>query len=355
MRVPFASSVLGRFFPSVRMRRDWDLRARENARHYIDCGHGSSDEEFWRSGREDLDNYILRDIELDSSAAALEIGCGIGRLVRPLSARVAEVTGVDISGEMIRQGQEALRDLPNAQLHRTDGDLSAVADASLDLVFSHIVFQHIPARKAVTRYFEEAARVLRGGGIFRFQIDGRPPRLGIPDTWNGVRFTGAAVRRELAAAGFEVLDLTGEGTQYMWVTARRRDATGREPGSPVRFRPPAWDAQALDALLERMGCPAGIERQRLLSGAVTLRELSEPLIARYRNEPPREYVARLYRILLGREPDDGGLAFYAGEIEQGIARTNVVDCLLASAEFDTKHRSRAPSGLNASFTPPVRT
>jgi SAM-dependent methyltransferase len=353
MRVPFASSVLGRLLPSVRMRRDWDLRARENARHYIDCGHGDSDAGFWESGREDLANYILRGVEVDPGARALEIGCGIGRLVRPLSERVAEVTGIDISGEMIRQGQEALRNLANVRLRRTDGDLSGVADQSLDFVYSHIVFQHIPARKAVTRYFHEAGRVLRGGGIFRFQIDGRPPRLGIPDTWNGVRYTGAGVRSELVTAGFELLDLTGEGTQYMWVTARRREEPGRSGPAAARFRPRSWNGEALDALLERMGHAPAEERERVLSGKVTLRQLAEPLIARLRNEPPRRYVASLYRVLLGREPDEGGLSFYAGEIEQGIARTNAVDCLLASAEFDAKHRSPA-APLHESLTAPVR-
>jgi SAM-dependent methyltransferase len=352
MRIPFARSFLGRFLPEVRMRRDWDLRAREDARHYIDCGHGDSDAEFWRSGREDLESYVLRDVDLDPEGRVLEIGCGIGRLVRPLSEKAAEVIGVDISGEMIRQGREALADRPNVSLRRTDGDLAGIDDASLDLVYSHIVFQHIPTRKAVIRYFEEAGRVLRGGGLFRFQIDGRPPRLGIPDTWNGVRWTAPEVRRDLAASGFEVLDLTGEGTQYMWVTAKRRAEPGR-PAAAARFRPRSWDRGALDALLERMGHAAAAERERILSGAVTLRQLAEPLLARYRNEPPRDYVSRLYRVLLGREADEGGLAFYAGEIERGISRTNAVDCLLASAEFDAKHRSR-PGGARDNLGPPVR-
>jgi SAM-dependent methyltransferase len=352
MRIPFARSFLGRFLPGARMQRDWDLRAREDARHYIDCGHGDSDAEFWRSGREDLENYVLRDVELDPGARALEIGCGIGRLVRPLSETIAEVTGVDISGEMIRQGREALADRPNVGLRRTDGDLSGVDDASLDLVYSHIVFQHIPTRKAVTRYFEEAGRVLRGGGIFRFQIDGRPPRLGIPDTWNGVRWTASGVRGELSTAGFEVLDLTGEGSQYMWVTAMRRPRSGRSAAA-ARFRRRSWNREALDTLLERMGHSPAVERERVLTGQVTLRELAEPLLERYRHEPPREYVSRLYRILLGREPDEGGLSFYAGEIERGISRTNAVDCLLASAEFDEKHRSR-PGGLHDNFGAPVR-
>ncbi|HTY40569.1 MAG TPA: DUF4214 domain-containing protein, partial [Thermoanaerobaculia bacterium] len=89
------------------------------------------------------------------------------------------------------------------------------------------------------------------------------------------------------------------------------------------------------------GPGASAERARLLSGEIGLRALAEPLVRDGRTLAPREYVTRVYRTLLGREPDEGGLAFYAGEIEQGIARTNVVDCLLASDEFDASHRPPA--------------
>ncbi len=107
MAVLYARSILGRLLPSRRMQQDWDLRARKDARHYIDCGHGGSEETFWRSGVEDLENYILRDLEIDAGASTLEIGCGIGRLLRPLSEGVASAVGVDISGEMILRGQKA--------------------------------------------------------------------------------------------------------------------------------------------------------------------------------------------------------------------------------------------------------
>ncbi len=341
MKIPFAPSLAALFSARRRMRADWDLRARRDARFYIDCGHGGGAEEaFWRSGAEDLENYVLRDIAVDPSSAALEIGCGIGRLLRPLAGRVATAIGVDISGEMIDRARAALADLSNVRLARTDGDLPGVPDASLDLVYSHIVFQHVPTKKAVSAYFSEAARALKGSGLFRFQVDGRPDALRLHDTWNGVRYTGAGLRRELDAAAFEVPDLTGEGTQYMWITAVRRSEAGRPETSAARFRPRVWNARALDALLGRLGGGPAATRDRITSGAVTLRAATDPFIERHRLDPPRDYVTAAYRALLDREPDEGGLAFYASEIEQGIDRTNVIDCLLASAEFDAMHRSK---------------
>lgn len=344
MRIPFARSLRGLFSPKARMRGDWDLRARRDARFYIDCGHGASEESFWRSGEEDLRHYVVRDLAIDPSAAALEIGCGIGRLVRPMSLLARSAVGVDISGEMIRRGREALADRPNVRLERTDGDLAVAPDASLDLVYSHIVFQHVPTKKAILRYFAEAARALKSGGIFRFQVDGRPDSAArVATTWNGVRWDGKELRASLEGAGFELVDQTGEGTQYLWTTARRRAEPGRAATTAIRALPRAWDPGALDDLLARLGPEALAARERLLSGSAGLRELVEPFIASHRADPPRQYVAAAYRALLGREPDEGGLAFYAGEIEQGIARTNVIDCLLASAEFDARHRGGAPS------------
>ena len=52
----------------------------------------------------------------------------------------------------------------------------------------------------------------------------------------------------------------------------------------------------------------------------------------------RLFVRRAYRVLLGREADAGGLAFYAKEIAGGIPRSNTVDCLLASSEMEERLR-----------------
>ena len=45
---------------------------------------------------------------------ALEIGCGPGRLMRPMSRHFVEIHGVDVSDEMIALAKEKLRDIPNA-------------------------------------------------------------------------------------------------------------------------------------------------------------------------------------------------------------------------------------------------
>ncbi|HKD18165.1 MAG TPA: methyltransferase domain-containing protein [Thermoanaerobaculia bacterium] len=316
------------------MRNAWDRRARRDARRFIECGHSGSEDAFWSSGRRDLDDLVLQGLMVEPSAAVLEIGCGIGRLLKPLSERVAQAIGVDISGEMIRLGREALSDRPNVRLERTEGDLTAVTDGSVDLVYSHIVFQHVPTRAAISRYFAEAARVLKPGGVFRFQLDGRRGRwYPFPDTWHGVRYAAGALRREIAAVGFEVVDLTGEGTQYMWVTARRSGNGGSETRA-VRVERRRWDADALDRLLVRLGRSPSADRGRVESGSVSLKALSGDWLEEHDSGSPVDFVSAAYRAVLGREPDANGLAFYAGQIEGGLPREHMLDCLLASAELD---------------------
>src|SRR5262249_43861777 len=159
----------------------------------------------------DLDALILHDVELDAGARALEIGCGLGRILKPLSERIEKASGVDISTEMIARARRELAGSPHAQGFVPDGGLSGLAEAALDFVYSFIVFEHIPTKRAVARYLREAERVLKGQGIFRFQVDGRPrPPESAPDTWVGVWYEPEELRRELGGCGFAVADLWGE-------------------------------------------------------------------------------------------------------------------------------------------------
>jgi hypothetical protein len=49
---------------------------------------------------------------------------------------------------------------------------------------------------------------------------------------------------------------------------------------------------------------------------------------------PEAFVRRAYEVLLGREPDEDGLAFYSKEIASGIPPSSTVDCLLSSSELE---------------------
>ena len=63
---------------------------------------------------------------------------------------------------MINLARTNLRGIPHVHPHHApDSNLAAFADDSFDLVYSYAVFQHIPDRKVVFGYLNEAKRVLK--------------------------------------------------------------------------------------------------------------------------------------------------------------------------------------------------
>ena len=331
-----------RWLSWLEMRKDWDRRARQNARHFIDCGHGGSDREFWTSGCVDLDQTILRDLEVSAESTVVEIGCGIGRLLRPFSEKTQLAVGFDISREMVTQGRALNRDRANLRLVLTSGRLTGLRRATVDLVYSFIVFQHMPDRRAILRYLAEAARVLKGGGVFRFQLDGRAdnPRR-TADTWDGARFTQREIEDHLRKNRMEVIDHAGEGTAYSWFTARRLEEPGRARTSLVRFQARVWNLPELLKLLKRLGCDPKPTAEKLLADDLSLRQLAERFDSEQVPVQAKPYVSSAYQVFLGRNVDEGGLDFYSRMIEAGIEPLNVVDCLLGSPEFADRYRQRA--------------
>lgn len=184
-----------------RMREEWDQRARENARYYInDRDHEGF--AFALSGCVSV-CYLLVPIQqrLRHDMRMLEIGCGIGRMLPFFAQLFADVHGIDISPSMIEQGRARLRHIPNITLHLGDGrSLHGLPDAWFDLVLSFEVLQHIPDRAVIADYVHEAFRVLRPGGIARLLVKTKPwaGQGDTPDTWNGVELSRVDVDGWLA-------------------------------------------------------------------------------------------------------------------------------------------------------------
>lgn len=101
--------------------------------------------------------------------SVLEIGCGMGRMVKPLAHRFDHVVGVDISAEALEEAKKYLSSTENVSLLENDGtSLNGVETSSLDCVVTTGVFQHIPSREILQSYIEEAIRVLKPDGLFQF-------------------------------------------------------------------------------------------------------------------------------------------------------------------------------------------
>ena len=221
----------------LRMRRDWERRARENARHYVVTGQDRwNDEEFYRSGMVTLEEEVLNDLTNicqgrdPKQMRALEIGCGAGRVTRAFAGYFGEVYAVDISREMVRQARSAVAGFPNAHVFQNNGkDLSAVrlkwwhrfgmgGPLEMDFAFSFMVFQHIPSRAIIENYVREVHRLLRPGGLFKFQVQGAPNvEADAGHSWVGVTFSEKDAREMADRCGFEMRHQYGAGDQYYWL------------------------------------------------------------------------------------------------------------------------------------------
>lgn len=209
-----------------RMRADWNARAKEDANYYVAFGrHNQDDDEFFASAAGTLDRLTCEWKRLRARDAALEIGCGPGRLMRPLSRCFGEVHGVDVSDEMIRLARQRLASTPNAHPHHNSGsNLALFPDGKFDFIYSFAVFQHIPNREVVFEYLRESRRTLKTGGVLTCQFNGLPPSPQDCDTWSGVKMTSEELAQFVREQDFQLLALDRTGTQHMWMTCRKRPA-----------------------------------------------------------------------------------------------------------------------------------
>lgn len=107
---------------------------------------------------------------------------------------------------MLERARALHAQLTNVKWIHGDGEsLSGIADASVDAVFSHVVFQHIPDPRITLGYVREMGRVLRPGGWTAFQVstdprcisNGVPPPSACLPWWDARR----AVRSTARGAG----------------------------------------------------------------------------------------------------------------------------------------------------------
>jgi SAM-dependent methyltransferase len=228
------------------MRRFWDERAREDAWYFVDSrlDYRSPDtERFWRGGQEVVDLILgTVGVRIEPTDVIVDIGCGLGRLSRAMAARASRVIGLDVSQEMIKRARQLNADVPNVEWVVGDGEsLSGIADGSVDGVFSHVVFQHIPDPRITLGYVREMGRVLRPDGWAAFQVStnpdvhrarrplrervlalaGQAPRGQEDPSWLGSAVGLDDLRAAAADSGLVLERVEDPGSQFCTVLARR--------------------------------------------------------------------------------------------------------------------------------------
>src|SRR3954470_5238460 len=123
------------------MRRFWDRRAKEDAYYFVDnrLRYGDPDmDRFWKEGQVDLGRLLkAAGKQVSDGDVVVDIGCGVGRLTRPLAERASKVWGVDVSEEMLNLAREHNPRLENVTWLLGDGtSLHGIPEASVDGVVS---------------------------------------------------------------------------------------------------------------------------------------------------------------------------------------------------------------------------
>jgi SAM-dependent methyltransferase len=93
---------------------------------------------------------------------AMDFGCGTGRSTRLLRELGFDAVGVDIAGHMLERAREA--DPQGEYRLVPDGDLSAFAKDTYDLVLSAFTFDNIPTMEKKVAIFRSLKRLLKGSG-----------------------------------------------------------------------------------------------------------------------------------------------------------------------------------------------
>jgi ubiquinone/menaquinone biosynthesis C-methylase UbiE len=151
------------------------LTSFKNPKDYValDPEHSNNALEFEQYGNR-LAAFVCRRLTHHSTEhleylSFLEIGCGMGRLLKPFSSNFNLVTGVDISSEILDAARVHLKGIQNFDLIENNGvDLSAIPDNHYNIVFSGGVFQHIPDREVLANYIHEGLRVVELNGLYLF-------------------------------------------------------------------------------------------------------------------------------------------------------------------------------------------
>jgi ubiquinone/menaquinone biosynthesis C-methylase UbiE len=189
----------------------WRPRDESEARQLI--FNDPEPENFERSGRADAERLSPL---ISQSDVVLDLGCGIGRVVRYVAPLCASIWAVDASDAMLDLARTRLRGLSNVHFARCAGTaIPEVRDDSIDVVYSLITLQHLEREDAFA-LLRDLHRVLRPGGRAYFTF----PNL-LSDVYldcfltyveqgevaNPVRarlYTPEEVERLLPAAGFEI-------------------------------------------------------------------------------------------------------------------------------------------------------
>lgn len=225
----------------------WERIAQEDPYTYILTSIKCSDpQEFWRSGERTVLQELLPLIRECGirMRVGLELGCGVGRLVVPLSSYFRQMVGVDIAENMLKRARACARgkgirnvefvavSAPEELLYKAGMYVSKV-----DFLYSLLVFQHIFDYSAIEGYLRIIRWLLAEDGVAYVQFDTREkgfsyrlktslPDFLLPRFWRRgirrIRRTAEEIEMSFTKAGLEVVRELSPRTAYHRYVLRKK-------------------------------------------------------------------------------------------------------------------------------------
>lgn len=214
---------------------------------------GYIDEDLYRQMGEGTRDMLQTYVGIGPDDVVLEIGAGVGRVGAALAPICKEWIGVDVAENMLAHIRQRLASFDNVRTIASSGfDLSAVPDASVDVVYSTVVFMHLEEWDRYS-YIKEGFRVLRPGGRMLVDNVDITSELGwkffeehcaVPPLERPAQISKTSTPQELetyfSRAGYEAIEQTRAG---LWIiTYGRKPAPAEEPAAA-----PAQEALAQEA------------------------------------------------------------------------------------------------------------
>jgi SAM-dependent methyltransferase len=157
---------------------------------------------WWNAGMRDVIELLLADARLPEAGVLLDVGCGSGQSMRWFLEQHPKwrTAGLDVSWDGLR----AARALGQA-VHRASALALPHPDASVDLVLTLDVIQHLPLRGGDRTALAEMRRVLRPGGWLCLRTNAQAfPRTRDDPEHDFHKYEPAELRAKLEGAGFRV-------------------------------------------------------------------------------------------------------------------------------------------------------
>jgi SAM-dependent methyltransferase len=239
-------------------------------------------DEFFETGRREISLLLYKLRRLDAAfgrRAALDFGCGVGRLTQAMAGTFDSVVGIDASLTMVRLAERLNRYAGRVNyVHNVLPDLRVIEASSLDFINSDIVLQHIEPSVAAA-YLREFARILRPDAIMVFQVPS--DRLDAAGAVRPVPMPAGAYQAELHLQSAVPTVVACDADVDLIVSVRNRSDDVWEPGAPGSLRlGNHWlTADATGMLLQddgRTALPASVVPGEVCDVALRARAPGEP-------------------------------------------------------------------------------